>query len=84
MTESATRPIPIPFDAYEVHGIIEYDESGTKWCEQVADHQATFWSLFGHIPGQGVLCIGDFETRDHAEEIYARITGKNYVNGGKQ
>ena len=46
--------------------------------EQVEDAEADFWSLFGHIPGQGLDCIGDFATREHAEEIFARITGRRY------
>ena len=49
-----------------------------RYCEQVPDDEARFWSLYGHIPGQGVDCIGDFKTREHAEEVYARITGKRY------
>jgi hypothetical protein len=50
-----------------------------NYCEQVADEQAEFWSLFGHIPGQGIDCIGDFNTREHAEDVFARITGHPYA-----
>jgi hypothetical protein len=64
------------FDDYEIHGVKEVHECGKKWCEQVEDAQAEFWSLFGHIPGRGIDCIGDFKTREHAGEIYARITGR--------
>ena len=66
---------------YEILGVKEYEQSGVKWCEPVADQKADFWSLYGHIPGQGADCIGDFRTREHAEEIYARITGRNYADG---
>lgn len=62
---------PIPFDAYEIHGCKEYDNA----VEQVEDAEAQFWSLYGHIPGQGLECIGDFKNRQHAEEILRRITG---------
>ncbi|MBX6316166.1 MAG: hypothetical protein IRY99_25135 [Isosphaeraceae bacterium] len=48
-------------------------------CETVPDDEAEFWSLFGHIPGQGIDCIGDFKTREHAEEVFARITGRSYT-----
>ena len=73
------RPaLPTPFDAYEVHGVKAFNESGMKWSEQVDDCEAQFWSLYGHIPAQGLECIGDFKTRSHAEEIYARITGCRY------
>jgi hypothetical protein len=33
---------------------------------------------FGHISGQGGERIGDFESRELAEEVYARITGEAY------
>jgi hypothetical protein len=69
----------IRFDDYEIHGVREYHGApfgqGT-YCEQVPDDEAQFWSLYGHIPGQGLECIGDFKTRVHAEEVYARITGR--------
>jgi hypothetical protein len=70
--------LPVRFDAYEVHGVREFDDGDDKYCEQVPDDEARFWSLYGHIPGQGLDCIGDFKTREHAEEIYARITGRRY------
>ena len=75
--------LPTRFDCYEIHGITEYEESGNKWCEQVAEDEATFWSIFGHIPGEGSACIGDFRTREHAEDIYARITGRCYATEPK-
>lgn len=67
------------FDAYEIHGVAEFtDAAGEKFCEQVPDNEAQFWSLYGHIPGEGLECIGDFKTRALAEEVYARITGNRY------
>ena len=78
-----SNPLPTPFDDYEIHGVTEYRnrKNGKKWCEQVPDTEASFWSLFGHVNGQGLHCIGDFKTREHAEEIYARITGHQYATG---
>jgi hypothetical protein len=78
-------PLPTPFDNYEIHGMKRLPCQGQEEepvgriindCEQVSDAEAQFWSLFGHIPGQGLDCIGDFATREHAEEILARITGR--------
>lgn len=66
------------FDAYEVHGVREFDQDTTPYCEQVPDSEAEFWSLYGHIRGQGVECIGNYKTREAAAEIYARITGLIY------
>jgi hypothetical protein len=71
--------LPARFDGYEVHGVREFDDGDGKFCEQVPDEEAMFWSLYGHIPGLGLECIGDFKTREHAEETYARITGRRYV-----
>jgi hypothetical protein len=36
---------------------------------------ADFWTLCGHIPGQGVQAIGDFDTRQHVEEVFSHVTG---------
>jgi hypothetical protein len=77
--------LPTPFDAYEIHGMKRLPPQGQEEepvgriinnCEQVSDAEAEFWSLFGHIPSQGLDCIGDFATREHAEEVLARITGR--------
>jgi hypothetical protein len=79
---------PTPFDAYEIHGMKRLPGQGQEEepvgrvindCEQVPDDEAEFWSLFGHIPSQGLDCIGDFATREHAEEVFARITGGPYA-----
>jgi len=81
------QQLPTPFDDYEIHGMKRLSPQGREEepvgrvindCEQVCDAEAEFWSLFGHIPGQGLDCIGDFATRQHAEEILARITGRPY------
>lgn len=61
----------LPFDAYEIHGCRDFGGS----VEQVPDAQAQFWSLYGHIPGEGLECIGDFISRSHAEEVLQRIAG---------
>ncbi len=81
MLHLTTFAIPTRFDAYEIHGVTEYKESGNKWCEQVPDHQASFWSLYGHVKGEGLFCIDDFKTREDAEEIFTRITGQTYLHG---
>ncbi len=81
LRESKARSLPPRFDGYEIHGVREFDDKGGKYCEQVPDDEAMFWSLYGHIPGAGLECIGDFKTRAFAEEIYERITGERYAPG---
>jgi hypothetical protein len=90
-----TPGLPTPFDDYEVHGVKRFDATPGQeeeprgqviagHYEQVDDAEADFWSLFGHIPGQGLDCVGDFSTREHAEEIFARITGCRYPDKGNR
>ena len=75
----AAAGLPARFDAHEIHSVREFDGGGGKYCEQqVPEEEAEFWSLYGHVPGEGVICIGDFQTRQFAEEIYARMTGAPY------
>lgn len=71
---------PTPFDAYEIHPItVRQTPDGRRFAERVAaSAEADYWSLFGHIPGQGLECIGDFPTYERAAEIHARITGYGY------
>ena len=45
--------IPVAFDDYEVSGVREYGNGTDRFCERVTDDDAQFWSLYGHIPGQG-------------------------------
>lgn len=61
----------LPFDAYEIHGCRDYGDH----VEQVPDAEAQFWSLYGHVTGQGLFCLGDYDSREHAEEMRQRITG---------
>jgi len=76
-------PLPTPFDDYEVHGVKRFSERNLTFCERVDDDaEADYWSLYGHISGRYLVCIGDFGSRAHAEEVYARITGRRYGQGG--
>ncbi len=74
----ARSDLPIRFDGYEIHGGREFGRGKSRHCQQVTDEEAQFWSLYGHIPGQGVECIGDFKSREFAEEVDARITGESH------
>jgi hypothetical protein len=61
------HPLPTPFDDYEISVIVETKDEQGAFCAPARDDEAHFWSLYGHIPGQGLECIGDFKTREHAE-----------------
>ncbi|AMV22603.1 hypothetical protein [Planctomyces sp. SH-PL14] len=77
-----------PFDDYEISGVREFGCGTDRFCERVPDEEATFWSLYGHIPGKGAQCIGDFKSRSCAEEVYFLITKTDYnaprLNEGAQ
>lgn len=74
--------LPIPYDAYEIHGVAAVNAQDMIY-EPVEDTEAEPWTLYGHVPGQGVEAIGDFRTREYAEEVFARITGRRYRDGVK-
>ena len=52
-------------------------EESIEVCEE---HEAQFWTLYGHIDGEGVQAIGDFRTREAAEQVYSRITGQPFTD----
>jgi hypothetical protein len=66
---------PKPFDAYEVHGCAKFHSPKGDYAEQVDDSQAQFWTLFGHVTGEGLHEVGDFRSRSAAEEVMQRIIG---------
>jgi len=76
------RELPTPYDAYEIHGVAFVNAQDTIY-EPVEDADAEMWTLYGHVSGQGVEAIGDFRTREYAEEVFARITGRRYRDGVK-
>ena len=77
-TPDARSDLPPPFDAYEIHGVREFGRGNSRYCEQVPDTEAQFWSLYGHASDCHWLCLGNFKTRQFAEEIYTRIIGQPY------
>jgi hypothetical protein len=78
-----TEPsLPVRFDAYEIqpcHRYFDIDEPDIAFVEPCEPYVADFWTVYGHIPGEGVQAIGDFDTSEHAEEVFARITGQRYT-----
>jgi hypothetical protein len=73
--------MPTRFDAYEIQPsrcFEEPDSPGQFYFEVCNPNEADVWTLYGHIPGRGVEAIGDFATYQHAEEVFARITGRSY------
>jgi len=74
--------LPTRFDDYEIAPCRRLQEDGERvrfYYESCEPHEADVWTLYGHIPGQGAEAIGDFDTSEHAEEVFARITGRSYT-----
>lgn len=71
------------FDNYEISPCRRYKEPGKPgqfYFEPCNPSEADVWTLYGHIPDQGVEAIGDFSTLEFAEEVYCRITGQAFVS----
>ena len=67
-----------PFDNFEISPCTRTEESdrpGHFYYEVCEPHEADVWTLYGHIDGEGVEAIGDFATREQAEQTFQRITG---------
>ncbi len=66
------------YDNYEISPCKRFEEPdspGKFYFEVCEPHEADVWTLYGHITGEGVQAIGDFANREHAEEVFQRITG---------
>lgn len=83
--EAVSGP-PSRFDDYEIQPCRRYidaDDPGLSFVEPCEPSEADFWTLYGHVSGEGVHAIGDFHDRKHAEEVYARITGVIFTGSYK-
>lgn len=74
------------YDNYEISPCRRFEEPdspGKFYFEVCAPEEVAVWTLYGHINGEGVEAIGDFATRDAAEQVYARITGQPFTGSYK-
>lgn len=70
------------FDNYEISPCRRHEETdspGKFYFEVCEPGEADVWTLYGHIAGEGVMAIGDFDTRERAEEAFCRITGMQFA-----
>lgn len=74
------------YDAYEIHPCLLLDANGTHVrnddttglsYEQCYEHDPniTVWTVYGHIPGQGLESISDHPTKEEAEKFLTIIKG---------
>lgn len=84
------------FDAFEMHPVAQRykikslhinDEDVEKpYMEVCEENDPSFfcWSVYGHIPGQGVECIADWKDKTIAEDMLDflnRARRRKYVEG---
>jgi hypothetical protein len=70
------------YDHYEISGRYRLDDAekdGRRFVETCDDDEAQFWTLYGHINGEGVEAIANFRRRDAAEQVFYRITGQPFT-----
>lgn len=69
------------FDTIEIAPVATVDTDGTCEAFESLDdipeelRGSVFWSLYGHTPGEGVQCIGDFRSSEDALEVLVRLFG---------
>ena len=81
MGDKPGRPVRPVYDNYEISPCRRFEEPdspGKFYFELCEPSEADVWTLYGHINGQGVEAIGDFSSREAAEEVFYRITGEAY------
>lgn len=75
------------FDGLEIHPVRDLnwddDERGPRpfdfpddhetRCEPCEEHEAHFWSVYGHLIDGGVDCIDDFPTQAAAQRFAAQL-----------
>jgi hypothetical protein len=75
-----------PFDRYDITPCERFNGSGERdpngKCYMVCeDHEAHVWTLLGLVDGEPDVGVGEFASRERAEEVYQRITGKPWSDG---
>jgi hypothetical protein len=71
---TSTQRLTIGFDSYEIAPVRKTDDD--EACEICAPSEAQYWTLYGHIPGEGVDAIADRQTKAQCEELLYRLTGQ--------
>lgn len=69
------------FDTVEIAPVAVVDSEGSCEAFESLDdvpeeiRSSVFWSLYGHTPGEGVQCLGDFRSSEDALEALVRLFG---------
>ena len=61
------------YDAFEIQPCLEISQGVIEVCEASEAH---FWTIYGHIDGQGVEALADCPTKEIAETIMECLDAK--------
>jgi hypothetical protein len=75
-----TMPNNIGYDALEIHTVLMLDDfvEALTDGEEIPEGAVVSWSLYGHIPNEGLECIGDFNSFDSACEVAEKLGGNKF------
>lgn len=83
------QPVKTEYDCYEVHPVRDiakledgYDPENGTMCDVCEPEDAEFWSVYGHVIGEGLVCLADCDTQELAKEVESMLTVElNLLNG---
>jgi hypothetical protein len=75
-----TLPNNTGYDALEVHTVLILDDFVEALIdgEEIPEGSVVSWSLYGHVPNEGLECIGDFNSFDSACEVAKKLGGNKF------
>ena len=65
------------YDSLEVHTVLATDSfcESLPQNEEIPDDAIVFWSIYGHIPNEGLECCGDFVSFESACSTAEKLGG---------
>lgn len=67
------------FDTLEVHTVYEDHDQHVEQIaagDEIPDDCPHYWSLYGHVTGEGLHCIGDFNSFEAACDMATKLGGQ--------
>lgn len=58
------------YDALEIHPMKINDYGNYEHLDEATEDQAEFWSIFGHIPEEGLDDITDIPNKEDAHKVF--------------
>ena len=78
------------YDGYRIAGCQRFDEGPDSLVVECEDRDAQFWTIYGYIDNRSLdnkpdrcEAIGDFRSREAAEEVYFHLAGEKFHGSGE-